>query len=226
MPYRLGQGIGNDTLVVDGIYHVYNRTIGGVSPFLHPKYSKLFLKLLQHYKIYSTSFSHYHRHIQNQVLDVVPVEIYSYCLMPNHYHLLVKQLIDGGLSKYIKRLSQSFTNLYNKETNRTGTLWQGPFKDKLVETDESFLQVKRYIDLNPSASVKLNIRRLEEYPWSSYLDAIGKRDSKICNHELLWGLMDPEAYAKFVNSKIDTDEYEKYFIDQAHPEHPEPGSGY
>ncbi|PJC30721.1 hypothetical protein CO050_05470 [Candidatus Roizmanbacteria bacterium CG_4_9_14_0_2_um_filter_38_17] len=216
MPTRLGQGIGNDTLAVDGIYHVYNCTIDGISPFSNSRNSSLFLKLVGHYNKFNIPFSEHlsYKNMEKRVLEVTPVEILSYCIMPNHYHLLIKQLSDNGISKYLERLSKSFTHIYNKDANRIGTLWLGRFKAKLVDTDEAFLQVSRYIHLNPIVSTKLNIRRIEEYPWSSYLDAIGKRDNKICNHELLWGLIKPEVYEKFVSSKINTiDRFEKRVLE-------------
>jgi len=216
MPNRLGQGIGNDTLVEGGVYHVYNRTVDGVAPFTNSVHSSLFIKLILHYKKFSIPFSEHlsYKNMEKRVLEVTPVEILSYCIMPNHYHLLIKQLTDNGISKYLERLSKSFTHLYNKESNRIGTLWLGRFKARLVDTDEAFLQVNRYIHLNPIKSSNLSVSRLEEYPWSSYIDAIGKRGNKICNHEILWNLMKPEAYTKFVNSKIDTSKYVDYFIEK------------
>ena len=235
MAKRLGQGIGNDPLITGQIYHIYNRTISAEVPFFENNYLELFIKLLFHYKTYNTAFSQHKdklkrlngddlslrlispniRNVTNcpDVRKYVPVEIYAYCPMPNHYHLLVKQLIDGGISHFIKSFQSSITQIYNKKDNRKGTLWESKFKAKLVDSDESFLQVNRYIHLNAVESSKISIKKPEEYIWSSYLDAIGQRHGKLCNHEILWNLMKPNIYRGFVNSKVDDSQFVEYFIE-------------
>lgn len=80
------------------------------------------------------------------------LEIISYCLMPNHFHLLVKQVIDHGIVKCLNNFSNSYTRYFNIRHDRVGPLFQGRFKAVRIETDEQLLQVSRYIHLNPVAS--------------------------------------------------------------------------
>ena len=107
------------------------------------------------------------------------VHVLAYCLMPNHFHLLLKQVSDRGVSEYLRRIGIGYTTYFNKKYERTGCLFQGPFKAISVETDSYLTHLSRYIHLNPlelvDPSWKTNgvidweaaHRYLEKYKWSS-----------------------------------------------------------
>jgi len=116
------------------------------------------------------------------------VEILAFCLMPNHYHLLLRQAQDKGIVKFMQKLGTAYTNYFNIKNERVGPLFQGRFKAVLVQEDEHFRHLYNYIHLNPLDIVapgwresKLNNRQkalefLDSYRWSSYADYTGKKN--------------------------------------------------
>jgi len=98
------------------------------------------------------------------------VELHAYCLMPNHFHLLVKQISKNGMSKLINVVSSQYSLYFNNKYEREGTIWQGTYKAVLVKTEEQYVHLSRYIHINPSS-----LSRLEEYPYSSYSTYIGQK---------------------------------------------------
>jgi putative transposase len=95
---------------------------------------------------------------------------YAYCLMDNHYHLLI-QTPDSNLSKGMRQLNGVFTQISNRRHQRVGHLFQGRFKAILVDSDAYLLELARYIVLNPvRAGMK---KKPESWPWSSYRASLG-----------------------------------------------------
>ena len=76
------------------------------------------------------------------------VEVVCFCLNPNHYHFLVKQVSDDGVSKFMQRLGSGYTRYYNEKNKRTGVLFQGKFKAVHVESNEQLLYTSAYVGLN------------------------------------------------------------------------------
>ena len=115
------------------------------------------------------------------------VDIHGWCLMKNHYHLLLSEREEGGLTKFIRKLNVGYANYFNERYNRNGSLFQGRTKKKLIDSNSYFLHILHYIHLNPldylhgaeqwrerkvpSAAAALG--QLEKYRWSSYLDYAG-----------------------------------------------------
>lgn len=96
---------------------------------------------------------------------------YAYCLMGNHYHLLV-QTLDANLSKGMRQLNGVYTQAYNRRHQKTGHLFQGRYKSILVDEDNYLLELSRYIVLNP---VKAGmVKRVDQWKWSSYLATVGQ----------------------------------------------------
>jgi len=108
------------------------------------------------------------------------VEFICYCLNKNHYHLLLKQVVDGGISEFIKRLSGGYTNYFNFKNNRSGVLFQSSFKAIHIKTDSYLFQLSGYINGNPEIH---KITKAENWPWSSYLDYIGLRQGTLCKKQ-------------------------------------------
>lgn len=123
----------------------------------------------------------------NSVMKRKPlVEILAFCLLPNHFHLLLRQLTDGGIVKFMQKLGTGYTNYFNQKYDRVGSLFQGRFKATLIQKESHFLYMPYYIHLNPLDLIesqwregKINnvskaIKFLENYRWSSFQDYIGK----------------------------------------------------
>ena len=127
------------------------------------------------------------------------VEIISYCLMPSHFHLVLRQLMDNGISIFISNICNSYTRYFNLKHNRKGPLWQGRFKNVLVENDEQLLHLTRYIHHNPVTSNFVDDP--SEWAYSSYKEYIQDTGEKLCKFDILD--IKPGAYKRFVLSQKD-----------------------
>jgi putative transposase len=109
------------------------------------------------------------------------VAVHSYVLMTNHVHLLLTPTTDDGISRLIQTLSSYYVRYINQTYNRTGTLWEGRYKSCLVDSDDYFLLVSRYIELNPVRAGM--VEHPSEYPWSSFhANALGVPSKLITPH--------------------------------------------
>lgn len=106
------------------------------------------------------------------------VKIFVYCLMPNHFHLLVQQLADGGITAFVSNLANSYTRYFNTKYERIGALFQGAFKAKLIENDEYLLQVSRYIHRNSCSLLQWQNKM---YPYSSYRYYLSSEKHLFCD---------------------------------------------
>ncbi|OGD65470.1 hypothetical protein A3F08_00270 [Candidatus Berkelbacteria bacterium RIFCSPHIGHO2_12_FULL_36_9] len=127
------------------------------------------------------------------------VEIISYCVMPTHLHLVLKQLIDGGISEYMKRVCDSYSKYFNLKYKRKGPLWEGRFKSVLVDDDKQLLHLTRYVHLNPISAGLVD----DPMDWmaSSYKEYINASRTEICNFNDLINIS-PNRYRRFVNERI------------------------
>lgn len=139
-------------------YHVYNRGNRKQNIFLSPKDYERFLKRAKEYK------------------DEFEINVLGYCLMPNHFHFLLRQDEDIPLTAFMLRLGTSYAKYFNIKYEQVGSLFQGRFKAKLVETDAYLLQLSRYIHRNPIEIISSTPGvELADYRWSSYPVYINKR---------------------------------------------------
>lgn len=167
MPYRIIPFVNGE------FYHLYTRGVEKQQTFSDRRDYSHFVDALFYYHIQNPKprFST-HRRSKLFPIDTSKkiAEIICYCLMPNHFHLLIKQLQDGGISELMRKLLLSTTKYRNSKYNRQGSVFQVPFKAVHIESEEQLLHVSRYIHLNPLVS--LLTKDLKSYPWSSYLDYI------------------------------------------------------
>jgi len=145
------------------------------------------------------------------------IEILAFCLMPNHVHLLVRQIKEGGIVKFMRKLGAGYAGYYNKKYKRQGHLFQGRYRIVHIKTDEQLKTVFVYVHTNPVAIIVPNWKekgigksqKLDEvidflehrYKWSSYPDYIGiKNFPSLTNREFLGRIMgDIETRREFVN---------------------------
>lgn len=130
------------------------------------------------------------------------VEIVAYCIMPTHIHLVIKQIQNEGISRYLAKVLNSYSRYFNIKHKRSGPLWAGRFKSVLVLNDNQLLHLTRYIHLNPtSADIVKNLNlwlysSYKEYTISNYCGP------KICNFQNLIDITAKE-YKKFVLDRKD-----------------------
>ncbi|MEK7544352.1 MAG: transposase [Patescibacteria group bacterium] len=156
-----------------GFYHVYNRGHNKQTIFYDARDYRRYLKRLGEYLI---------KH---------EVTLLAYCLMPNHVHLLLRQDGEEPMDRFIHRLHTAYTMYFNIKYERLGSVFQGRFKAKLIDTDEYLLHVSRYIHINPIEIVQdyaqgpaLSVE-LGKFPWSSYGEYLKQRSENLCNTEII-----------------------------------------
>ena len=195
-------------LVTGEIYHVFNKSIAGFRIFNNDTEFIRMEEAVSYYQwgMRNTRFSRwkdtknkdaFERNIKEDKL----VDIIAYCIMPTHFHLILKQLKDKGISVFMSQISNSYTRYFNLRHKRKGPLWEREFQNVLVSTDEQFLHLTRYIHLNPVTAFLAD--KPEDWPVSSYKEFLGEveEDKKICRFEELLDIK-PDLYKTFVDDRI------------------------
>ena len=127
--------------------------------------------------------------------------IHAYCLMTNHYHLLL-ETPEGNLPEIIRHINGAYTNYYNTKRKRAGHLFQGRYKAILIEADSYMMELSRYIHLNP---VRVGmVTKPEDYQWSSYQDYIGARPAPfwLCTETITRQIGSARRYCEFVEDLL------------------------
>lgn len=205
MPYR------TTNLVIGEYYHIFNRGVAKQRIFKNYRYYDRFAKSMLYYQIKGPKprFSLFAPTVHKLDWNNKIVEIICFNLMPNHFHFLLKQTKEDGISELLRKLSNSYTKYFNvKEGNRVGPLLQGQFKAVLVESNEQLLHLSRYIHLNPLVADVID--NLEKYPWSSYLEYIGLNNQNICNKEVI--LSQFKSQKDYKNFVLDQEGYGRELV--------------
>ncbi|MHB8860727.1 MAG: transposase [Minisyncoccota bacterium] len=133
------------------------------------------------------------------------VTIIAYCLNPNHFHVVLEQLVDGGISEFMKRLSGGYTCYFNNKNERAGSLFQGKFKAVHIDSNEYLLHVSAYTNLNDrvhqlSGSTPKLVESLSS--WREYTD---KMFPGICQKDIILGqFKDVGEYRDFALSSLES----------------------
>ncbi|MBI2601393.1 transposase [Candidatus Daviesbacteria bacterium] len=201
-------------LVIGEIYHVFNRGINRQPTFitkgdyLRAQVSINFYRFLRP----PTSLSKFLKLDNDRQEDMWKllqqtkrsVEILSYCLMPNHFHFLLKQIEENGISKFMGNLQNSYTKYFNTKNDRDGSLFLDQFKAVRVETDEQLIHLTRYIHLNPHTGYVIkSLEELGKYPWSSFPDFLKEEGQFVDVNFALSFFGSSEKYKKFVFDQAD-----------------------
>jgi len=196
----------------DRIFHVYNRGVDKRDIFLNGKdYNRFLLSILA----FNNANVRYPQSISNHWVTIDPgtkhhVEILCFCLMPNHYHLVLQELEPDGMSIFMQRIGTGYTNYFNHKNKRSGSLLQGNYKAKPVTNDRYLLNLSTYIHLNPLPLLNLSetstpnqtIEKLKQYPWSSFPDYLQNRSSFLNPKRIMKNFESPNDYSKFIKSWI------------------------
>ncbi len=163
----------------NAFYHVFNRGLNKQNIFLADEDYEFFLS-----KLYDLRQKYDH-------------SIYAMCLMPNHFHLLVKQNTELPISKLISKICTSYSMYFNKEYHRVGGLFQSKFRAVLVRSQTQLLWLSAYIHQNPTLA-RL-VAKPEEWIYSSYRDYIGLKEEILCKKDVIMQeFKTPFEYKKFV----------------------------
>ena len=213
----------------DYYYHIYNRGVDKRNIFLNQKDYVRFLTSMKEFnridnigslrdleKKHKTGTEPLEASRGSVPVSVPVVEFISYCLNPNHYHFLLKQLVNNGISKFMLKIGSGYTTYFNKKYDRSGVLFQGKFKAIPVKKDGYLLKLTCYI--NGNSQIHNIIKKAEDWPWSSYQDYLGLRDGALCNKQnILKQFKNINEYKKLTNEIIKEssevkDEINKYIF--------------
>jgi putative transposase len=167
--------------IENGYYHIYNRGVEKRDIFLDDQDYQVFLHLLKYYlsrinnKIPYPSFNiPSYKLVRPRPLNNLAdkVDLLAFCLMPNHFHLIIKQLDKEGMKKLMLKLCTTYSMYFNKRNNRVGHLFQSIYKAVLIDNDSYLLHLSRYIHLNPIDTALTGVTPVN-YPYSSYQYYLG-----------------------------------------------------
>jgi REP element-mobilizing transposase RayT len=202
--------------VEGGFYHIYNRGVDKRIIFEEEIDYIVFMRFLKEYLLppdhpdLDTLRGLDPRRIPINCHE--QVELLAYCLMPNHFHLFIKQLKNGGISNFMQALATNYSVYFNHRNKRVGPLYQGPFKAVLVRDEPYFIYISKYIHRNPLSSLARvkpsHAQELADYSYSSYPDYLGKRRADWLNPSIILEMfkdskdnLGVSSYQKFVEQK-------------------------
>jgi len=171
------------------VYHVLNRANFRSRLFRTPAHYQAFLAIVR------------------ESLTFVPIRLLAYCLMPNHWHLVLSPHADGDLGRFMQRVTMTHTQRYHATTGTVGCghVYQGRYKSLLVESNHHFLALVRYVERNAQRAGL--VPRAEDWPWSSvHVRLYGTvRERRMLRS---WPVPEPPDYLKWLNHAQGKEEIE------------------
>lgn len=164
-----------------GYYHIYNQGVEKRTIFLDAQDYEVFIYYLYIYlkplKKALEDFPKIPSRLQKKNVSS-EVDLIAYALLPNHFHLILRQQKDGGISQLMKQVTNAYTYYFNEKYEREGALMQGRFKAISIPTDTHLVLLTKYLHLHPLAN-KL-VQNIREYKWSSFLEYVDKAFLSFC----------------------------------------------
>ena len=182
-------------LTNDSFYHVYNRGVEKRLIFLDDQDYVVFLGLLKKYLL-GVNETKLNRHKFEKLGD--NIELLAYCLMPNHFHLLVYQRDKDSLVKLMRRAMTGYVMYFNNRYKRVGSLFQGRYKASQINADSYLHHISRYIHMNPE--------EYDKWPYSSLDNYTGNKKTDWINTKPIMELFDNDKlkYAQFMKDYQDS----------------------
>lgn len=201
--------------VKNGYYHIYNRGVEKRDIFIDEQDYNVFLGYLREYLSPTPKFENHmidftvrgklFKGVDYTVKNYVnQIELVTYCLMPNHFHLLIKQIEGRSMELFMRSLATRYSMYFNKKYNRVGSLFQGPYKSVMIENENYLLHLSRYIHLNPIDDYN-NLTKA----YSSYAEYLGIRNTEWVKPQIILQYFD-QAKTDFIKTNSYKDFVEKY----------------
>lgn len=200
-------------LITDEFYHVFNRGINHQDTFYIEADYKRALDSISLYRFSNpplclSKFIRLNTKKRAELLNTMgksQVSILSYCLMPNHFHLLLRQDKDEGISKLLGNFLNSYTKYFNIRHDRDGSLFLDQFKAVRIENSEQLHHTCRYIHLNPySSRLVTSLENLSTYPWSSLCEYLGDKQGKFVDKQaIMASFSNKEKFRQFTFDHAD-----------------------
>lgn len=205
-----------DIFTNGNIYHIFNKTIDHKKIFTQTTNTDRFFDLIRYYRSIKSKLRYSRfkqlpdklkKRIEEQITfeKYFKIELLAYNLMPNHFHLLVKQIKNGGIVRSITDILNAFTRYFNVKENRLGSLFLTQFKSKVMMSREQLMHTGRYIHINHySSGIVDSLEDIVDYPYSSLKEYLAPDPNNLCNTELM--------LAEFNNSR---EQYKKFILNHA-----------
>jgi len=201
-------------------YHIYNRGAADQNIFKEEKdFAKFIYKINDHNNILNMdvrkamaehSVSSDTECRKNRIRSEKLVDFVCYSLALNHYHFILKQLADQGISKFLHKLEMGYAKYFNRKYSKHGVLFQGKFHAVLIDDNEYLLWLSGYINGNIEIH---KIAKAEKWSWSSYKDYLGLRNGVLCNKKIILSQFtdtDVSSDTRCPSRRRVSSEYKKY----------------
>ena len=200
-------------LINNQVYHIHTKSIGRSKVFTSDAEYDRMRDMLAYYQFEesTTKFSLHKKRVgplegslaahvvnANEGKERI-VQVIAYCLLPTHMHLVLKQLKENGISRFMADIKNSYSRYFNLNHRRKGPLWEGRFKNVLIDNAEDLAHLTRYIHRHSVHSSLSNIP--EAWNYSSYHEYLCQQDYRICDY---YGIvnMSPDEYRTYTNDCI------------------------
>ena len=181
-----------EILEKDKVYHIYNKGINGETIFNTDENKRYFLKL-------------YLKYLERKV------ETFAYCLMDNHFHFVFQINNEKEVTQALSNLFNAYAKAFNKQNNRTGSLFETTFERKLVSSEKYFQQLIFYIHNNPVHHGF--VKQMGLYPWSSFETVISDKPTKLKRKEVIELYGDIENFILYHNQQQNFNEINDLIIE-------------
>jgi putative transposase len=186
-----------NVLCNEEIYHVYNRGVEKRIIFTNEREYRRAVDTIKYYQFNNPpyKFSRFLAQPIDKKIEILSnfnkvrdklVDIIAYCFMPNHFHFLLRQKSNQGITTFMTKFANSYTKYFNTKHERVGPLLQGLFKSVWVEDDEQLVHISRYIHINPVVAYIVDEENILDYRWSSLPEFLSGKgfceSSSILNH--------------------------------------------
>lgn len=196
------------------LYHIYFHAIDNLEIFKSFREKSLFAEIVNYYQNQSPPISFsglYNRlSVPERILTIKNlsekndflVDIISFCGVDNHFHFILEQLVDNGISLFMKQVLSSFSHIYNQEKNRRGSLCQSSFCSRLVKTDEDLIHLTVYHHLHPYTNgLVKKYQEIFNYPFSSLPAYFGKKTLIRANPKRVLEVVSQEEYENYLKGR-------------------------
>lgn len=199
----------------DEYYHIFNRGVDKRQIFLDEHDPRRFLQSMREFNATEPIGSIYENSFRNSLGGSTSklvvsdkgyplVEFVGYCLNPNHFHFILKQISDKGIEKFMHRMGTGYTMFFNEKYERTGALFQGRFKAVHINSNEQLLHTSVYVNLNDKIhSLGGSTSKLVRSGWGEYSNDKKDIKSGFCNTDIILSqFKDRDAYKSFAEDAL------------------------
>lgn len=199
-------------LVENEYYHIYNRGVDKREIFHDQNDYQRFIQCMKEFNCKNPIGSLYEKYLREkkvssgdpistmEIGSPAIVDIVAYCLNPNHFHFILRQLGEKGIEKFMQKVGIGYTMYFNQKYDRSGSLFQGKFKSSHIGSTSQLLRLSVYVNCNSEIH---KIHSAIDYPWCGFSEYINKERSGICKKEIITSQFQKENdYCSYANENI------------------------